>query len=281
MTGFPLGGFGFPKTRMGVATYSRGRKSTILRQFNTDKDALWGGGIRVPIGNRIARAAAALTWGTLNPEKPDEDTATLADCIPHSYEAYEAFSPDGAIPEPRGKTPQTSDMFVRAAKEQVGMFSLFFGKEHSQGRLEAISIPHQLFEAHREVSPLHSPISSWGAMSYRYISEVMDGNRRLRMMLPWIVRKTEYRRKAHSPCVHGRPRLESPTTWLMNHHTGYWKSITVPKMEGRISKSAWKAALRHPAKPLHAAGGGFPPPPNLPCGGESRGLPSRYPHPLR
>ena len=49
MTGFPLGGFGFFKTRLGVGTYNRERKATILRQFDTEKDALWGGGIRVPI----------------------------------------------------------------------------------------------------------------------------------------------------------------------------------------------------------------------------------------
>ena len=95
MAGFSLGGFGFFKTRLGMGTYNRERKATSLRQFNTDKDALRGGGLRVPIGNRIAHAAAALTWGTLYTDKPDEDTATLDDCIPHTYESYESFTPDG------------------------------------------------------------------------------------------------------------------------------------------------------------------------------------------
>ena len=63
MTGFSLGGFGFFQTRLGMGTYNRERKATILRQFATDKDALWDSGLRVPIGNRIAHAAAALTWG--------------------------------------------------------------------------------------------------------------------------------------------------------------------------------------------------------------------------
>ena len=63
MAGFPMGGFGFFKTRLGMGAYSRERKAAILRQFTTDKDALWGGGLRVPIGNRIAHAAAALNWG--------------------------------------------------------------------------------------------------------------------------------------------------------------------------------------------------------------------------
>ena len=61
------GGFGFFQTRLGMGTYNRERKETALRQFATDKDALWGGGLRVPVGNRIAHAAAALTWGLSMP----------------------------------------------------------------------------------------------------------------------------------------------------------------------------------------------------------------------
>ena len=91
-------------------------------------------------------------------------------------------------------------------------------------------------------------------MTYRYIAEVMDGTRRLLRMLPDNVRKTEYRRKALAPGVHGQPRWEFPTTWLMDHHTGYWLSIAIPKMEERISKSTWTAVLHQVPKALRAAG---------------------------
>ena len=49
-----------------MGTYNRERKATTIRQFTTDKDPLWAGGLRVPIGHRIAHAAAALTWCTIN-----------------------------------------------------------------------------------------------------------------------------------------------------------------------------------------------------------------------
>ena len=109
------------------------------------------------------------------------------------------------------------DLFARAAKQHVELFPLFLGREHSQGRLEAISTFHQLVEAQPEVFPLHFLASAWDAMNYRYISEVMDGTRRLLRMLPDGVRKTEFRRKAMSPGAHGQPRWEFPTTWLMDH----------------------------------------------------------------
>ena len=91
-------------------------------------------------------------------------------------------------------------------------------------------------------------------MTYRYISEVADGARWLLIMIPGSARDTEYRRNALSPGAHGQPRWEFPTTWLMGRHTGYWQSIANPKMGGRISKSAWKAAHRQPVMPLRAAG---------------------------
>ena len=36
-----------------------------------------------------------IKMGDLNPDKPNEDTITLADSIPYSYEAYVSFAPDG------------------------------------------------------------------------------------------------------------------------------------------------------------------------------------------
>ena len=116
-------------------------------------------------------------------------------------------------------------------------------------------------------------MSDWEAMAYRYISEVVDGDRMLLRMPPGSVRKTEYRRKAPAPGAHGQPRWGFPTTWLMGRHTGYRKSIAIPKMEDRIFISAWKAAMRQPANPLRAAGGG----PNSPRRQKTSSCPAGIP----
>ena len=102
--------------------------------------------------------------------------------------------------------------------------------------------------------PLQFLCEVWEAMTFRYVSDVMDGTRRLLRMLPDSVRKTEFRRKALSPGPQGLPRWEFPTTWLMDHPTGYWLAVAIPKMEEKISKSAWKAVLHQQVKPLRAAG---------------------------
>ena len=106
-------GFGFSKTRLGLETCNRDQKATISRQFETDKDTLWGGGLRAPIGNRVARAAASLTWGTLTPDRHGGDSITWADCAPYSYEAYDAFCTRwGEIWNARETT--ANDRYVRA-----------------------------------------------------------------------------------------------------------------------------------------------------------------------
>ena len=159
MTGFSLVGFGFFKTRLGMGTYNRERNATILRKFNSGKEALRGSVLRVPIGNRIAHAAAALTWGTSHPDKPDEDTATLADCIPQPYESYEPLPPDGKKSETRGKAPQTADMFARAAKQHVELFGLVLGA-NAPGAIR--SDPNLPTIARRATgcfsSPFHTPL---------------------------------------------------------------------------------------------------------------------------
>ena len=116
-----------PTTRLTMEAYSRDRTATTQREFATDKDAIWGGCCRAPIGNRIAHAADALIWVTLTPDKPNDDAITLAGCIPCPYDAYESFAPDGAKYEPRGEPPRTIGLFARAAKRRNGPPPYFQG----------------------------------------------------------------------------------------------------------------------------------------------------------
>ena len=49
--------------------------------------------------------------------------------------------------------------------------------------------------------------------------------------LPETVRKGDIRRKSLTPMSDGRSRCEYPTTFLMEHPTGYWQSIAAPRLE--------------------------------------------------
>ena len=78
LTTFGLVGFGFFTCKLGIGTNNRERKATALRQSALDRDALWGNGIRVPLGNRICHGSAALTWGCLQDTNAHGDMVLLS-----------------------------------------------------------------------------------------------------------------------------------------------------------------------------------------------------------
>ena len=231
MAGFSLGGFGFFKTRLGMGTYNRERKADILRKFTTDKDALWGGGLRGPIGNRISHDAAALTWGTANTYKLGDDVLTLADCTPFAYEAYDSFTTDGKstkLVESRHKPLMLSPA---PPNNMSRCFPSFLDGGMPQNGLQRLHSPQQIHEAQPEAPPLHFLISAWESMTYRYISDVVDGTRRLLRMLTDNFRKTEYRRNALSRGVHGQPRRKC-------RRRGW--QITTPGTGSRSPSRKWR-----------------------------------------
>ena len=79
---------------IGAGTYSRERKNTTLRQATTDRDALWGIGIRVPLGNRFCHAGAALTWGNLHDTNVADGVILLSGCYPKPQEEYDTSAPN-------------------------------------------------------------------------------------------------------------------------------------------------------------------------------------------
>ena len=98
-------------------------------------------------------------------------------------------------------------------------------------------------------------------MDYRYISEVMEGARRLLRMLPDSVRKTEYRRMAVAPGVDARPPVGIPDTLADGASR---RVLAVDRMahNGRkIATSDWKAVLHSTTRLMRAAGDPPPAPP--------------------
>ena len=123
--------------------------------------------------------------------------------------------------EPHGKAPLTIDRFTRCAKQHVELFALLYGTEHRKERHEALNVMVELHESQPDLVTIAFLCQAWEAMSYTYLAEIKDGNRRMIRMLPDVVKKTDLRRRALSPGPTGRTLWEYPTTWLMTHPTGY------------------------------------------------------------
>ena len=252
---FALVGFGFFSCKIGTGAYNRERKSTVLRQTTEDRDSSWDVGVRAPFGNRLAHASAALTCGGLSDTAVSEDTVMLSDCYPRSQEIYDVFAPNGKKYEARGKQPETLGQFLRCAKQHIILRCLLFGQEHREERTQAMLVLERLHESHPDLFALSIIVGAWEDMTYRYIAAVKEGTRKMVRTLPETVRKGEFRRNALTPMADGRSRWEYPTTFLMEHPTGYWQCIAVPRLEEKVSRSTWKAFLGAVPKRLAAGGG--------------------------
>ena len=152
-TTFALTGFGVFKTSLGAGAYKLEREASSLRHGITDKDRFWGKGLRVPIGNRVAKASGALTWGVLAEKTAAEEALLAADCAPMPMGAYEAVTPDAKKLDPRGKPPVAIDRLGRWSKHQIELSCLCLGAERRKERAEALYISMQLRESQPVLFP--------------------------------------------------------------------------------------------------------------------------------
>ena len=99
----------------------------------------------------------------------------LSDCYPAGKDTYDAFSVSGEKYEPRGKPPNSLELFVRCTKQHIAIWRILFGSEHAEERLAAMRTLGKLHEAHPDLRTLSVIVSAWGETTYRYINEVKEG----------------------------------------------------------------------------------------------------------
>ena len=133
-----LRGFGLHKITMGTNTYGPELESCLRRQARPERDRLWHAKLRIPITNRIAKAATSGLFGNVASGGTDEISATLGDCIAMDASRYRSHRWGGEKIEPSNKEPQTMACFVGAVKQQIKLFCLLYGEEHKCERKKAL-----------------------------------------------------------------------------------------------------------------------------------------------
>ena len=103
-----LRGFGSHKAALATGTYGKEMESCLQRQARSDRDRLWHEQLRIPITNRIAKAASSGLLGNVESEGANEITVALADCIASDSVRYRARRWGGEKIEQASKEPQTT-----------------------------------------------------------------------------------------------------------------------------------------------------------------------------
>ena len=240
---FALCGFGQFGAKLAIGFCNKERKSTLQRQGMTESDRLWDRGARVPIGTRIAHSSSTLQWGALSSEGTSDDALLVGDFIPRTQESYDKSQPDIKKNESRRKQALSIEKFVKEGKQHSLMFSLLYGKEHYKERLECLLELERLREARPELFTVDFASETFEEMNSHYIDQIREGTRKATSLGVGRVKKPDFARLALN-CVNGRaPRWEYPTTFLMRHPAGLWLSRIIPKLEEKVSKTAWRSVL--------------------------------------
>ena len=129
-----LRGFGVHRVVLGTGTYGAEMESCIRTQARSEKDKLRHDKLRVPISNRIARAASSGAFGCALSEGTDEISVCLSGCIALDSSRYKTHRWGGEKIEPIGKNPHSTGCFVSTAKQHIRLFCFFYGHEHGKER---------------------------------------------------------------------------------------------------------------------------------------------------
>ena len=172
-----LRGFGLHKVMMGTNTYGPELESCLRRQARSERDRLWHAKLRIPITNRIAKAASSGLFGNVASEGTDEITVTLGDCIAMDASRYRPHRWDGEKIEPANKEPQTMACFIGAAKHQIKLFCLLYGEEHKRERKKALKHLIWLRDQKPELPTVTFLVESWNRICYEYTEAVREGVR--------------------------------------------------------------------------------------------------------
>ena len=117
-----LRGFGSHMATLATGTYGKEMESCLQRQGRSERDRLWRDKLRIPITNRIAKAAASGLFGNAEADVANEITITLRDCIPLDSVRYRAHRWGGEKIEPAGKEPQTMNCFISSVNQNIRLF---------------------------------------------------------------------------------------------------------------------------------------------------------------
>ena len=88
----------------------------------SERDRLWRDKLRIPITNRMAKAASSGMFGNAEADGANEITVTLRDCIALDSVRYRAHRRGGEKIEPAGKEPHAMNCFIPSAKQHIRFF---------------------------------------------------------------------------------------------------------------------------------------------------------------
>ena len=131
-------GFGCREIDLRTGAYGRELGSSLRRQARTERDHRWHRKLKIPITNRISKAASAGRFGNVSGDGSDDLTVTLADSNAIDTQKYKSPKWGGEKLETPNKGPRTLACFKSSSNQQMKLYFMLYGWEHEDERKAAL-----------------------------------------------------------------------------------------------------------------------------------------------
>ena len=258
-----LRGFGCYEIDLCTGIYGKDLEDAIRRQGRTDREHLWHQKLKIPLTNRIAKAASTGRFGNVKGDGTDEVSITLADCFALDSQKYRAYKWDGEKLESPNKEPHTMSCFISSAKQQITLFCMLYGWEHKKERKDALKRYERLHERKPDLFTVAFLVECWNRTWFEYTECIREGVRTLIRMSPEGTSRDAFIRLALSPHRKTGTRVwRWPNVFSFTSSSGAWKGRILPEIEEQLEAARinGSALLRHtPTTGDHPGAGGEQP----------------------
>ena len=233
-----LRGFGCRKVELRTGNCGSEFESDLRRAGRTDRDHLWRRKLKIPITNRIARAAPTGIFGNIVGDGTDEASVALSDCFALDMAKYKAFKWDGEQVESDNKEPHTMARFATSAKHEIFLYRLLFGWEHGKERKPALGRLVGFHEKKPELFTIVFLVGCWNRLWFEFTEAVREGVRILMRLLPDGASREALVALALSPRKSTSKRLwRWPTGFSFSPRPGLWKGRILPELEEQLESA--------------------------------------------
>ena len=132
--------------------------------------------------------------------------------------------------EKRGREPATLFQWKKACFNQVKVFGLVLGKEHTAERFKCLDMLEKAHEDNERAFPFAYICRLWNELWAVWIEELRESRRHLtRILNTDQPRKEELKGLALMPGPDGAPTFSFPNTFDLEDPAGYYQQVCVPQ----------------------------------------------------
>jgi len=225
---------------IGDGEYGSNLAQALLSAQASASTKLRSAGFRQKVTTRLAIGIAGPFWGTQ--ETYALSAADFVACSDAELDNFALESRTGkAIKEQRPAMPTRIEEWLNRVKRQNDIWALVFGKEWKPVRDHAADLLGSWHTQAPHKCPLQVIIDVWEELHWKFVEELKAELRKIKALSGReTMQFTDLKFYALMPDDQGKPPLQLPRTFDLNHPDGWFATEVLPRIERRQERLLWK-----------------------------------------